>query len=71
MCLKQNKKIKKWKEEVLKKPQWQSYGKRYRQASKEFQLTETGKKVRFVVKQNTETLETRCFASSHLHGAPK
>jgi len=66
MCLKQNKKIKKWKEEVLKKPQWQSYGKRYRQASKEFQLTETGKKVRFVVKQNTETLETRCFASSHL-----
>ena len=66
MCLKQNKKIKKLKEEVLKEPRWQNYGQQYRLASKDFQLPETGNLLRFVVKQNRETNETRCFGSTHL-----
>ena len=70
MCLKQNKKIKKLKEEVLKQPDWQSYGKHYRLASMDFQLPETGKSLRFVVKQNLETNETRCFGSTHLEWSP-
>jgi len=70
MCLKQNKKIKKLKEEVLKQPDWQSYGNHYRLASMDFQLPETGKNLRFVVKQNLETNETRCFGSTHLEWSP-
>jgi len=70
MCLKQNPKIKKWKEETIKQEVWQDYGKDYRIASCDFALPETGKKFRFIVKQNKETQETRCFGSTHTNYSP-
>jgi transposase len=70
MCLKQNKRIKKWKEEILKDPQWQIYGDKYRIASGDYTLSESGKKIRFVVKQDTETNAIRCFGSTHLEWSP-
>lgn len=70
MCLKQNKRIKKWKEEILKDPDWQPYGDQYRIASRDYPLPESGKKLRFVVKQDTETNETRCFGSTHSDWSP-
>jgi len=36
MCLKQNSKIKKWKEQTLNKSRWQDYGDDYRIASQDF-----------------------------------
>ena len=71
MCLKQNPKIKKWKEETIKKGHWEDYGEDYRVASKDFTLAETGKPFRFIVKQNKETDETRCFGSTHIDYSPK
>ncbi len=65
MCLKQNRKIRKWKEETLAQADWQPYGNEYRIASRDFRLPETDKAFRFVVKQNNETYETRCFGSTH------
>ena len=65
MCLKQNPKIKKWKEQTIKQDHWQDYGEDYRIASLDFTLAETGKPFRFIVKQNKETHETRCFGSTH------
>lgn len=70
MCLKQNKRIKKWKEEILKGPHWQPYGDKYRIASRDYPLPESGKKLRFVVKQAVETNETRCFGSTHSDWSP-
>jgi hypothetical protein len=70
MCLKQNPKIKKWKEETIKKGHWEDYGEDYRIASKDFILAETGKPFRFIVKQNKETDETRCFGSTHIDYSP-
>lgn len=70
MCLKQNPKIKKWKEEAIKKGHWQDYGTDYRIASQDFTLAETGKPFRFIVKQNKETDETRCFGSTHIDYSP-
>lgn len=70
MCLKQNKRIKKWKEEVLKEPNWQPYGDKYRIASRDYILPESGRTLRFVVKQDIETNETRCFGSTHLDWSP-
>ena len=70
MCLKQNPKIKKWKEETIKQGVWQDYEKDYRIASRDFILAETGKGFRFIVKQNKETLETRCFGSTHTNYTP-
>jgi hypothetical protein len=43
MCLKQNPKIKRWKEETVKKGDWEDYGEDYRIASQDFTLAETGK----------------------------
>jgi hypothetical protein len=71
MCLKQNPKIKKWKEETIKKGHWKDYGEDYRIASQDFTLPETGKSFRFIVKQNKETDETRCFGSTHINHSPK
>ena len=71
MCLKQNKKIKKWKEETLKTAQWRPYEKKYRLASRDYCLPETGKPFRFVVKQNIETNEIRCFGSTHTDLSPE
>ena len=71
MCLKQNPKIKKWKEETIKQDVWQDYEEDYRIASKDFILPETGKGFRFIVKQNKETQETRCFGSTHTDFSPK
>ena len=70
MCLKQNPKIKKWKEETIKQRAWQDYEKDYRIASRDFILPETGKGFRFIVKQNKENLETRCFGSTHTDYSP-
>jgi hypothetical protein len=70
MCLKQNPKIKKWKEETIKQNRWQDYEKDYRIASRDFILSETGKDFRFIVKQNKETMETRCFGSTHTDLSP-
>jgi len=71
MCLKQNPKIKKWKEETMRKNKWEDYGHEYRISSHDFTLSETGKKFRFIVKQNKETEEVRCFGSTHLDYSPK
>lgn len=70
MCLKQNPKIKKWKEKTIKQEAWQDYEKDYRIASRDFILPETGKGFRFIVKQNKETMETRCFGSTHTDYSP-
>lgn len=70
MCLKQNKKIKQWKEETLKSSQWQPYQEKYRLAYRDYVLPETGKCFRFVVKQNTQTNEIRCFGSTHVDFTP-
>ena len=70
MCLKQNPKIKKWKEKTIKQEAWQDYEKDYRIASRDFILPETGRGFRFIVKQNKETLETRCFDSTHTNYIP-
>lgn len=71
MCLKQNKKIKLWKEGTLTTAQWQPYGEKYRLASKDYTLPESGKGFRFVVKQNLETNEIRCFGSTHVDYSPE
>jgi len=65
MCLKQNPKIKRWKEQTIQEATWQDYRENYRIASRDFILPETGKPFRFVVKQNKDTDETRCFGSTH------
>ena len=36
MCLKQNPKIKRWKEETIKEGHWEDYGEDYRIASQDF-----------------------------------
>ena len=69
MCLKQNKKIVKWREETIAHTQWQPYGEKYHIASRDFILS-SGIPFRFVVKQNTETAETRCFGSTHCNWSP-
>jgi hypothetical protein len=70
MCLKQNKKIKQWKEETIKTADWQPYNEKYRLASRDYVLPETGKPFRFVVKQDVETNESRCFGSTHVELSP-
>ena len=70
MCLKQNPKIKRWKEETISKGTWYDYRENYRIASRDFTLAETGKLFRFIVKQNKETDETRCFGSTHTDYSP-
>jgi len=71
MCLKQNKKIKKWRDETIKTGNWADYDNMYRIVSKDFTLAISGKPFRFVVKQNIETGETRCFGSTHIDYSPK
>jgi len=71
MCLKQNPKIKKWREETVRKGEWVKYGNDYRLASMDFILPETGKPFRFVVKQNIESDEIRCFGSTHADISPQ
>lgn len=70
MCLKQNKKIKQWKEQTIKNAEWHPYNEKYRLASRDYVLPETGKPFRFVVKQDVETNETRCFGSTHVELSP-
>ena len=70
MCLKQNPKIKRWKEATIQQGVWQDYREQYRIASKDFILPETKKPFRFVVKQNKETSEIRCFGSTHTDYSP-
>ncbi len=71
MCLKQNPKIKKWREESIHKGKWENYGKDYRITSLDFILPETGRPFRFVVKQNIENDNIRCFGSTHVDKSPK
>ena len=70
MCLKQNPKIKKWKEKTIREGSWENYGKDYRIASMDFVLAETAKPFRFIVKQNIQTDEVRCFGSTHVDYSP-
>ncbi len=70
MCLKQNPKIRKWREQTVGEGNWQPYGKDYRIASRDFILAETGKPFRFIVKQHLETNNTRCFGSTHVDFSP-
>ena len=70
MCLKQNPKIKKWRDQTIRQGHWTSYGQKYRIASQDFTLPETGKLLRFIVKQNVETHEVRCFGSIHVDYSP-
>ena len=70
MCLKQNPKIKRWKEQTIKKGQWEAYRENYRIASQDYILPETAKPFRFIVKQNKETDEIRCFGSTHTDYSP-
>jgi hypothetical protein len=70
MCLKQNPKIKKWKEQTMAQCHWEDYGTEYRIASQDFILPQTAKPFRFIVKQNKETEETRCFGSTHTDYSP-
>lgn len=70
MCLKQNPKIKKWKEQTINNGQWEDYGENYRITSQDYTLPETGKPFRFIVKQNKETDEIRCFGSTHVDYSP-
>ena len=71
MCLKQNKKIQCWKKETIREAQWRPYERRYRIASRDMILPEKGIPFRFVVKQNTETNEVRCFGSTHTDLSPE
>jgi DDE family transposase len=66
MCLKQNPKIRRWREEALKTGHWIAYGETYQIATKDFNLAETGKPFRFVVKKHNVTGEIRCFGSTHV-----
>jgi hypothetical protein len=70
MCLKQNKKIKKWREETIRNQEWKNYGKDYQIVSQDFILAESGKRFRFVVKRHIETNEIRCFGSTHMDYSP-
>jgi len=70
MCLKQNPKIKRWRDEAIKTGAWESYGNDYRIVSKDFVLPETRKQFRFIVKQHLETNEIRCFGSTHSDYSP-
>lgn len=70
MCLKQNPKIKKWRDEAIRTGVWETYGSEYRIVSKDFVLPETGKPFRFIVKQHVETNEIRCFGSTHADFSP-
>ncbi len=70
MCLKQNPKIKKWKEQTIKSGQWEDYDENYRIASRDYILPETGKPFRFIVKQNKQSDEIRCFGSTHTDYSP-
>ena len=71
MCLKQNKKIKQWKEDTLQRAQWLPYGKKYRIATSDYVLSQTSIPFRFVIKQNLETNEIRCFGSTHTDMSPQ
>lgn len=72
MCLKQNPKIRKWREEAVKTGPWMAYGETYQIITKDFNLAETGKPFRFVVKKHNVTGEIRCFGSTHIdHSAQK
>ena len=71
MCLKQNPKIKRWREQTIRKGQWEDYGEKYRIATQDIILAETGKQFRFIVKQNMETAQMRCFGSTHIDYSPR
>lgn len=70
MCLKQNPKIKRWRDETIRVGNWEKYGSEYRIASRDFTLAETGKPFRFIVKEHLQTHEVRCFGSTHLDQSP-
>ena len=70
MCLKQNPKIRRWREETVKTDRWIPYGETYQIITKNFNLAETGKPFRFVVKKHNITGEIRCFGSTHIDYSP-
>lgn len=70
MCLKQNPKIRRWRDETIRHGNWMPYGQNYRIATRDFTLAQTGKPLRFIVKQNIETHDIRCFGSTHVDYGP-
>ena len=48
------------------KSHWENYGTDYRMVSQDYTLAETRKPFRFIVKQNKEADDTRCFGSTHI-----
>jgi hypothetical protein len=71
MCLKQNPKIRRWKEQTIQDAQWRPYGPDYQIATGDFILAQTGKPFRFIVKRNILTDEIRCFGSTHVDYSPQ
>jgi len=70
MCLKQNPKIRKWRDETIREGNWRPYEQGYRIASRDFIVPQTGKRLRFIVKENLETGDMRCFGSTHTDYSP-
>jgi len=64
MCLKMNKKIKKYLQEIEKENQWEKYSEKYEIASKEFYLERSGKFLHLVAKRRICDKKIRCFGST-------
>lgn len=71
MCLKQNPRIRKWKEQTIQDASWIPYGADYKIATRDFILPRLAKPFRFIVKHNILTDETRCFGSTHADYSPQ
>jgi len=64
MCLKANKKIKKYLQEIGKENQWEKYSDKYEIASKKFYLEKSGKVLHLVAKRRIRDNKIRCFGST-------
>jgi hypothetical protein len=64
MCLKKNKKIMKYLEQIEKENQWEKYSEKYEIASKEFYLERSGKYLHLVAKRRIRDNKIRCFGST-------
>jgi hypothetical protein len=64
MCLKTNKKIKNYIQEIEKDNQWEKYSEKYEIASKKFNLERSGKVLHLVAKRRISDKKIRCFGST-------
>ncbi len=71
MCLKQNKRIQKWREETIRNGKWQDFENKYQIVSRDFTLTISQRPFRFIVKREKETGNIRCFGSTHIDYCPE